>query len=314
MGLRGLLAAALLSLGACAATPPPADSRLQLVDLTDEFAEAWDRTQALEDGARATAFKAHFAPILPGFYTHERHGLPNSERYDGFLLKALKAYPDERAGIEAVSRGFLAMLAPAQASFEAEFGPMTGYPPIYLVHSLGEFDGGTRSLPEGTRLLFGADMIARIHSGRDVRPFFHHELFHLFHNRTFSECDPVWCGLWTEGLAVYVASRLNPGAGDHELLLTFPEPLRAAVERDRAHAVCSVVARLESEDEADSKALFSSGRLDEKLPPRFGYYVGYLAAAEAGKSRSLRQLAALGPAEVRPLVEASLRALATCPA
>jgi hypothetical protein len=30
-----------------------------------------------------------------------------------------------------------------------------GYPPVYLVHSFGEFDGGTRSLPQGTRLMFG---------------------------------------------------------------------------------------------------------------------------------------------------------------
>jgi hypothetical protein len=50
------------------------------------------------------------------------------------------------------------------------------------------------------------------------------------------------------------------------------------------------------------------------LPPRYGYYVGYLVAQEAGKKRSLKELAQLRNEEVRPLVEASLRSLADCPA
>ena len=78
--------------------------------------------------------------------------------------------------------------------------------------------------------MFGADVIARVHGDRDVRPFFHHELFHLLHGRTFSDCGALWCALWNEGLATFVAHRLNPAASDDQLLLTQPVPLRAAVE------------------------------------------------------------------------------------
>ena len=286
---------------------------MPLVDLTDEFGEVWERTKDLPDAERVAAFKQAFGAILPGFYDHQRMGLPTSERYDAYLLKALQSFPEDRAGIEDVSRRFAGMLAPAQQSFETEFGPMTGYPPVYLVHSLGEFDGGTRSLPEGGRLLFGADMIHRLYKDQAVQPFFHHELFHLYHGRTFSECDPLWCNLWTEGLATYVASRLNPEATDHELLLTWPEPLRPAVERDRPAAICATLALLDSTDADDYKALFSSGKPANGLPSRYGYYVGYLAAAQAGKAHSLLELAQLQPDEVRPLIETSLRSLATCP-
>ena len=229
-------------------------------------------------------------------------------------MKAIDSFPAERAGIEAVSSRFSEMMAPALSSFEAEFGPMRGYPPVYLVHSLGEFDGGTRSLPGGSFLMFGADVIARLHLDHEVQPFFHHELFHLYHMRDFGECGALWCGLWAEGLATYVASRLNPGATDAELLLTQPEPIRTAVDANRREAVCETLARLDSTDDKDGLALFGFNRLNEALPPRFGYYVGYLVAAEAGESRSLDQLAKLGPDEVRPLVEASLRGLETCPA
>lgn len=303
---------ALLVLSACATAREQAAERLKLIDLTGEVDKAWENTASLPDAERVAAFKAHFAPILPGFYSHERFGLPAPGPYDERLLAGLKGYPLDRAGVEEVSRRFAAMLAPAKASFEHEFGPMRGYKPIYLVDSFGEFDGGTRTLPGGSFLMFGAEMVARLHLDHDIRPFFHHELFHLYHARTFRECEQLWCGLWSEGLAVYVAARLNPAATDAELLLTEPQPLRAAVERNRKEAICTVLARRDSTTDSDSRALFSSGRLNERLPPRFGYYVGYLVAAEAGKTRSPRQLAALTAEEARPIVEAGLRSLADC--
>jgi hypothetical protein len=77
--------------------------------------------------------------------------------------------------------------------------------------------------------------------------------------------------------------------------------------------VCTVLAKRESTAPSDRRALLSSGRLNERLPPRFGYYLGYLVAAEAAKTRSLKQLAALTPDEARPVVEAALRSLADCP-
>jgi hypothetical protein len=271
---------------------------LELVDLVDDFAAFQAQSAAMEDKARVEAFKRHFAAILPGFYSNERVPFPG---YDELILKSLKDYPQKRVEIEDMAGRFRSLLAPSERSFEAQFGPMTGFRPIVLVHSLGEFDGGTRSLPGGGRLMFGADMMARLYKNKAVQPFFHHELFHLYHGRTFDDCNAVWCNLWSEGLATYVSHRMNPGATDDELLLSTPVPLRA------------VLARLDSTDGKDSNALFSSGKLSESLPSRSGYYIGYLIAAGAGKSRSLQELAQLENAEVRPLVEKNLRSLAACP-
>ncbi|HMJ92791.1 MAG TPA: hypothetical protein VK472_01695, partial [Allosphingosinicella sp.] len=153
--LAALLGALLVA--ACATKSEPAEDGLRLVDLTPEVARGWDETASLPDAGRVTAFKAHFANILPGFYSHERFGMPEPGPYDERLLAGLKAYPEQRAKIEEVSRRFAAMLDPARTSFEREFGPMRGYPPIYLVVSFGEFDGGTRTLPGGGFLMFGAD-------------------------------------------------------------------------------------------------------------------------------------------------------------
>ncbi len=310
------IAAAALVLGSAArgqAEAPQASSGLELVDFTDDFARIYDRDAALPDADRVARFKAEFATLLPGFYDAERIGRSAAE-YDAFVLKGLKQFSEQRAGIARVSKEFAGLLAPAQQRFEAEFGPMTGYPAVYLVNSFGEFDGGTRELGGVVHLMFGADMIDRIYKDVPVQPFFHHELFHLYHDRTFEECDPIWCSLWAEGLAVYVASQLNPDANDAALLLTFPVPLRPAVETHRQEAICAVVARLDSTSREDYRPLFNGGGegLTKNLPRRFAYYVGYLVAQDLGRTRSLHELAALTPAEVEPLIEQSLNSMATC--
>lgn len=306
--LLALLAALLLTAPSAARTLAP----LHLVDLTDDFDAVWTRTEKLPDAERAPAFKAAFAEILPGFYSETRLKR-TAAQYDERLLKGLKAYPDQRADIVRVAGEFDGMFQPARQTFEAQFGPMQGYPPIYLVNSLGEFDGGTRELSGATVLLFGADMIARYHATGRVEPFFHHELFHLYHERAFAGCPQIWCSLWTEGLAVHVAKTLTPDATDDELLLTQPEPIRAQVEANRTAAVCAVVARLDDTSDEAGEALFSFRRMSPELPPRFGYYVGYLVAAELGKTRTPVQLAKVQPNDVRAEVGRALRTLATCP-
>jgi hypothetical protein len=308
------LAALALVFATSAVAAPTEGGRIRLIDLTPAFASAWEKTKDLPDATRVAAFEADFAPTLPGFYDPKRAETGRAERFQANVLRGLKQFPDQRAGIEDVSRRFNAMFTPALASFEARFGPMTGYPPIYLVASLGEFDGGTRELPEGVRLLFGADVIARIHAKHDIRPFFHHELFHLYHHRFFPECEAVWCSFWAEGMAVYVSKELNPGATDEDLLLTLPAPIRPEVDAHMAQAVCAVRRRLDSRDDADKDALFSFTRLSPDLPPRFGYYLGYRVAERLGRTRSLDELARLPPDKVRPLINQTLSEMATCPA
>ena len=44
-----------------------------------------------------------------------------------------------------------------------------------------------------------------------------------------------------------------------------------------------------------------------------GYYIGYLIAADLGRTHSLHQLAEMKPAEVRPLIDQSMAQMARCP-
>jgi hypothetical protein len=300
-------------------TPPtataPAAPAFRLVDLTDDYAAFFDRTRDMEPTVRVAALKAEFAPLFPGFYDPERvKAYATRERYDGRIARSFETFPELRPRYERTSAAFASMLGSARDDFARHFTDLAPIGDIYLVHSMGEMDGGTRTIGGHAYLVFGADVMARLYAPGDERPFFQHELFHVYHAQFFDGCDQVWCALWREGLAVYVSEWLNPGATDAQMGLTMPRPIRPEVDGDRAAAACAVRARFDSDKPEDYAPLFMGQAHLPGLPPRFGYYVGYLVAREAARSRTPQALAHLRPEEARPLVEAALAALAVCPA
>ena len=303
-----IVVASFLAVGAEAAQ----STDYELVDLASSYATFWDESQNLPARERVAAFKARFEALLPGFFSAERVGWMTSEQYDSAIIQSFEQFPGIRDRFTAVTSGFARLLAPAYDSFARAFPDLRPIGPIYIVHSIGEFDGGTRKVSGQSRLLFGADVMAQVHDFSDETPFFHHELFHVYHAQFFSDCEEMWCAVWSEGLAVLVAQHLNPRATDAELLLSSPRPIRPEVERNRIAAVCAVASRLSSTDGADYAILFSNGSPIGKLPPRVGYYVGYLVATEAARFRSITELAHLDNENARDLVTATLAQLAHC--
>ena len=289
----------------------PKNPGLRFVDVTAEFDKTAAETAKLTtDAAKVAMFEKRMANVADGFYVRSR----SPDRYDQRVLGSLKNYPEWRDKILAVSREFHKLFGPARASFEKAFGPVSSPEPVYLLHSLGEMDGGTRDNLKSKKstLLFGADVIARIHYGKDMTPFFHHELFHVYHEPLMEKCEATWCSLWEEGLATYVAAKLNPGAGEAALMLDQPAPIRPAVDANLAGAICAAKPLLPSEKEEDYAKLFYGNKHVEGFPARMGYYLGYLVATDLGKTRTLKQLAALKPLEVKTLIDQSLDRMASC--
>lgn len=200
------------------------------------------------------------------------------------------------------------------ASFKAAFPDYQLTRDIYVLHSLGEMDGGTRTFNGKSYLIFGIDGMVRYHvEGSDPSAFFHHELFHTYHEKVMEACDgdvvPVWAGLWMEGLAVYVSKVLNPTANDEELELDFPRGSAAPTRQSARAGMAQLETVLESSDPKVIGALFSTGKDDTGLPPRRGYYLGYLVAQEAGKQHSMQELATLDFEGAHALVVSTIHAL-----
>ncbi|MFO1303513.1 MAG: hypothetical protein U1F54_07260 [Burkholderiales bacterium] len=313
--LRAFIASLLaIVAGGALAAESGRDPPLVLVDLATEYGDFYDRTTELDAAARVEAFKAHFGPRFPGFYDAARlAALTTPAGYDALIARSFSAFPELRPRYEATVAGFASMLGSARDSFVSEFPDFRPSGGLYLLHSVGEMDGGIRTIGGQRHLVFGADVMARIHEPGRARPFFHHELFHAYHAQFFPGCEAVWCALWAEGLAVFAGDTLNPGATDAELLLTLPRPIRQEVEARRREAVCTVRVRLDSSSPEDYAPLFTGRKSLDGLPPRFGYYVGYLAAREARRTRTLSELAHLDRSEARDVLDAALASLAECP-
>ena len=297
---------------ASAASPSNGGQAYSFTDLSSDYTRFFDRTAPLQERDRVAAFKADFVPLFPAFYGKARYPQQTQERFDARIAKSLAGFAAIRERYTQTAQAFQAMLDPALEAFQHRFPDLRALPPVYLLHSLGEMDGGTRMFDGKLLLIFGADVMAKVHDFSDERPFLHHELFHVYHQQFFPGCEEIWCGLWTEGLAVYAAQQLNPQSSDSQLLLTQPEPLRAQIDARLRDSVCAVSERLASKSESDWEALFSFKRLNAAMPPRAGYYIGYLTARQAGKTRSLSDLAHLSQGEARAIVEQALAALASC--
>jgi hypothetical protein len=297
---------AALALSACASAPfaPAPAPFYHLIDLTGAYTAFFDRTQGVAPAERVAAFRADMHPRFAGFYERRR---------DTTIARSFDEFPRQREAYTAAAARFARMLELALASFRSALPDMAPIGDLYLVNSLGEMDGGTRTFGGHVHFVFGADMIARWHPPGTEGPFFHHELFHVYERQFFGGCDPIWCSVWTEGTAVLAAAELNPRATAEQLLMTIPEPIPARTDANLTEAVCAVRARLDSTKDADAGPLFGFDRLNARLPPRFAYYIGYRVAQEARRTHSLQEIAQMNRIQARAAVEAGLAALAACP-
>jgi hypothetical protein len=291
--LSALWLAALITIGANGAEA----KRAHYIDLTAQFSRFVDQTAGIEEAPRVARFRPRMDALLPGFYTPRDGATP--ARFDARVARALKEFPELRPRYEQAQREFPTAFEAGIQHFRKAFPGFTPDVPVYLLHSLGEMDGGIRELGGKNYLIFGADVIARMHDSHTLTPFLDHELFHVEHVRYFPECDEVWCALWIEGLATYAAKVMNPGADDRQLLLTSPQPIRAAVDATWPIAACFTREKLYSSAEDDINALLTGGPEAGEFPRRFGYYVGLRAAEELGREHSLAELAHMRPEHVK---------------
>jgi len=315
MYLRSFLAACALILPAAAA---PVDAPLtraaearpgELVDLASDFAHFADGVATRPPEEQVRAFHARYDPVLPGYY--RRSGAAQA-RLDAKIARAIADFPADRAKFMATVAAFAPAYRRGEEHFRRFFPDYRPIVPVYLVHSMGTQDGGTRDIGKRTVLFFGADMIAKIHDADSIGPLVDHELFHVYHQRFFPDCDRVWCSLWQEGLAVYVAARANPGATDRQLLLTMPRPIRPEVEPRLAAAMCRLRARFDSTDQGDYAELFQMQGNGAPFPPRYGYLLGYMLAAKIGEGVTLAEMARMPPATVRARLLTALAAYQPC--
>ena len=309
------LAIALVSLaGAAAGAAPDAGAaRLQLVDAAEGCAEFWRRAPGATAEQQVRAFEQLLRAPHPTLYTSKVLGLaePFSSSIPERLKKAARFVPDP-ARVDEVRRTLDGDLEAAAVQFRRTFPEFVSRRPVYVVCSLGAFDGGTRPVDGADVLLFGADVIAVIRPpGFNLRPFLEHELFHVHHGNLHPDApETVGAALWEEGLATYVSAALNPGATNDEI--SVPDALIAETTPRIPELSRRLLAHLDDPDGGPTYKQFFYGSTEKatEVPPRSGYVIGWRIARELGQTHSLAELARMPPAESRAQVERALRRLA----
>jgi hypothetical protein len=297
----------------CASSPVTSSypAGMQVMNLAPNFVTFLDRTNGQPIDARVAEFKRELGPRFPSFYGIARYGGERTQtEQDSVIRRAIEDFPAIRERYIEKTARFGTIMPKALTSFAQRFPDFSPNIPVYVLHSLGEADGGVRSLPDGDALFFGIDSMVRLHGDNDETPFFHHELFHTYHTPELKECagGPMWAYLWVEGLATYVSKALNPQASDAELLLDIPVGVAARYRETLADSLAEFERVVDSTDRAVYRDLFTRASTS-RLPARRGYYLGYVVAAEASPTYSLSALASLNCSQARELVLATVRSL-----
>ena len=262
----------------------------EVINLADDFYTLYQSSKTLTAENRAEQFSQHFTSQFAPFYS------------DKSFVKAIESF----SGIEEVyfskNRRLSKELNSSLESFIATFPDFKSETPIYILHSLGRFNGATRELNGKTYLMFGVDLMAKYHTWKNDTPFFHHELFHVYHEKLFQCKDELWCSIWTEGLATYVSHKLTPSASDDELMLNIPSNLVKKIRARHLDSFVDLKKKFYSKKTEIYSSFFNFAKDETKLPYRRGYYLGYILAKEIGKNYSLEQLAKMDKKTVESLL------------
>ena len=301
-----------------AAAPEVSAARVgpQVVALMPEFWSFLTRAEGAAGPERIRLLKE--LALAPHRELYEEVvGIPSDERLAEYLETLGPAIP----ALWRIDREFHEQLPRGVASFRAAYPDLDEALPLYVGPSLFTSSGQVRDLQGRTIVFYGLDVMAVVLADvTDHLPDMHHELFHAYHwqrnpeiaaagREAFSEqrTTPVYYDLWSEGLAVYAAHRLNPEA-PLALLLSSPD-LAEKGPGVLARVAGELRRRLDVTDlqEVGDYFFFRSRRSD--LPSRSAYYVGLRLAEEVGRTRSMQEMIRLSGSALRSTIESELIAL-----
>ncbi|MFT3842262.1 MAG: hypothetical protein QM723_35055 [Myxococcaceae bacterium] len=262
-----------------------------------EFGDAW---LAYEDRHQA-------------FYDAIYYGSADAKAERKQLAAELGPRRDEMCGH---ARVFLMVAPEMVAAMRARVAGLVGTAPeaqVYFSAALQWTDGRREAFEGREVLVLNArhDTFART-SG--LAATVAHELLHDAQTRANHGADeqlpPLARSLYREGFAVFAVQQLFPELKDRAIGLK-PEQLEAA--QVAAPAAATELLRLLHTPDAgpNQRRFFQGGVVDEKFPPKMGYYLGdrvfQAIAAQRGVATAIR----IGPAELLERAEAELTRIST---
>jgi hypothetical protein len=184
-------------------------SSLIFQNATEEFDKFWQDSEKKTPTKRFHNFKSTAYKSFPEFYDYKfDQWKKNGNDPIDSLSKEIDEYPNYRATFLAIGKKLPSFLERSALSFKKMFPDFNENIEVHIINSFGDLDGGTRILNKKLYFIFGAESITKYHKNTDMErkvPFFHHELFHMYHRQFFQERENISSSLWVEGLAILAA-------------------------------------------------------------------------------------------------------------
>lgn len=310
-------AAPAIGTSAAPASPAPdAPAAPRVVDLMPDFWRFWAAAEGRDLAEQVRLLRDEFIAPHRAFYDKVA-GAAADER----LAQYLRILTPEMPALRRVADEFPSQLRSGFASFLAAYPDFDPDVPIYIGPTLFSSSGQVRYLDGRPVIVFGLDVFAVMMADTPDRvPDVHHELFHAYHwqrNAWIAEAGrefhgpggrvPLYFNLWSEGLALFAARRMDVGAPLAEVLSS----------RSLAETGPEVVARVAGElrerrndtDAAAARDYFYLSTKRADIPPRIAYLVGLRMAEEVGRRLTIDQMVALHGHRLRRAVSRGLKAL-----
>lgn len=301
----------LLAAAASSAVLRPGIAAAQSGPVNDLMPAFW----AVHDRVATDSVEARGRAIIEGFFT------PQIEAYRGAgigrvdFVRWLQRFDPMAASVRRLSAEFPALWQAHAARFRRALPDAAGDATVTAMPSFYYFDARVRLWRDRIALFVGLDGVVALHGAdADLGILLDHESFHLYHHQVnptliFPAGDPLWLGIWKEGLAVHASAVLNPDAtrlrvllGDAALAAIGPEVIaRVAVE---------LPTQLGATENAIRARYLSYGYRGD-IPARSGYVLGLVIAQRAAaQGRDLAALARMPATEAEALVRREVAALA----
>ena len=293
-----------------------AGSTYQIVDLMPDFWEFHAKSRDADVLEQANLFKTMIADKHPEVYAAKVIGLDASKPYDEafierYMLCHERSTAQQIKTMRRISDSITSNLSQYESKFREKFPDFRYTGSVYFMNSLLGFDGATRLVNDKISLLFGLDTMAWVYGeDLDLQPFFHHEIFHIYHSQFLEEdSDDVASAVWQEGLAQFVAKSLNPSA-EGVNLFGLPQDMPQRSEAMLSMLAGKLLEVLDSTSRDDYGKFFFGNNGDTEIPPRSGYYVSYQVVQKIAQRRSLQEMAHSKLAAIKPEIRTALEELA----
>lgn len=287
---------------------------LRITDVAGEFISFWDKTKNMPDQERVKLFMIEIASKAPDLYENTLFSYCRNVLHADLnkrIAEQLTTFPMIRNRYEQVYAELSKSMTHYLNRFKGHFSDFRSDDvDVYIAHSLGGANGAANLVHNRTLFYLGVDMIAIHNDYSNQEPFFDHEFFHVYHVQKYKLNNQFYSQLWMEGLATYVAKDLNPEATNAELMMN--DDLIARTKKVLPQLIPEVANNLETLD-TDGKLRFKYFNIeskDNKIPPRAGYYIGYLILQQIAKNTTIAEMTEWQEEKIVPAMRNALKTIA----